>query len=128
MVPFAAPAGGLQETPLDSLMHLYSSGDVIFQQCLSHLIATGSSHDYASSLRTGASLAAREGHGVSCHATTDDVAAPSHSTTEPSVTFALEDVAVPELGEALEGVLAYLEDFGQVGGHLASLMALVDEE
>jgi len=62
-----------------------------------------------------------------------------HSTTDPSIVYrkdakamslnyepALE--AAPEVGGAVEGVLSYLEDFGQVGGHLASLMERVGEE
>ena len=55
------------------------------------------------------------------------IAAPSHYTTLPHIMFPRAPDAAPELRPSVEAVLEYLEDFGQVGGHLASLMGLVEE-
>jgi len=55
------------------------------------------------------------------------IAAPSHYTISPSIVFPHVPGAAHELRPSVVAVLEYLEDFGLVGGHLASLMGLVDE-
>ena len=55
------------------------------------------------------------------------IAAPSHYTTSPSIVFTPVSGTPHELRPSVEAVLEYLEDFELVGGHLASLMGLVDE-
>ncbi|KAJ1489016.1 hypothetical protein T484DRAFT_1886359 [Baffinella frigidus] len=81
-------------------------------------------------------LPTHEGRIVPFLTTTAGVAPPRHYTTVPSIVVSSQDFpvyttlsqegAAKELGEGVEAVLAYLEDFGRAGGHLASLLELVE--